>query len=78
MAVLCHQWVTQPGTTHLVDPVCRQKISLAPHAVLLMPLRGHTGHEMHPRGFASSEKSRLKKQTWPSSLKLCLVFLDSA
>ena len=24
MAVLCRQWVTQPGTTHLVDQVCRQ------------------------------------------------------
>ena len=47
------------------------------HAVLLMPLRGHTGHEMHPRSFTASEKSRLKKQTWPSSLK-CLVSLDSA
>ena len=52
-------------------------ISLAPHAVLLMPLRGRTGHEMHPRDFASSENSRLQKQTWPSRLK-CLVSLDSA
>ena len=42
-----------------------------------MPLRGHTGHEMHPRGFTASEKSSLKKQTRPSSLK-CLVSLDSA
>ena len=32
-------------------------ISLVPHAVLLMPLRGHTGHEMHPRGFTVSEKA---------------------
>ena len=37
------------------------RISLAPHAVLLMPLRGHTGHEMHPRGFTASEKA-----TWKS------------
>ena len=37
------------------------RISLAPHAVLLMPLRGHTGHEMHPRGLTALEKSRLKK-----------------
>ena len=27
------------------------KISLAPHAVLLMPLGGHISHEMHPCGF---------------------------
>ena len=29
------------------------RISLAPHAVLLMHLRGHTGHEKHPRGFTA-------------------------
>ena len=52
------------------------RISLAPHAALLMALRGHTGHEMHPRGLTALGKSRLVKQTWPSSLK-CLVSLDS-
>ena len=71
MAVLCHQWVTQPGTTHLVDQVCRQN-QFGTHAVLLMPLRGRTGHEMHARGFASSENSRLQKQTWPSKSAWCL------
>ena len=55
MAVLCHQWVTQTGTTQTVAV----RISLAPHAVLLMPLRGHTGHEMHPYGFTALQKSRL-------------------
>ena len=34
-------------------------ISLAPQAVLLMPLRGHKGHEMHPSGLIASKKSRL-------------------
>ena len=53
------------------------RINLAPHAVLLMPLRGHTGHEMYPRGFAASKNSRLQKQTWLSRLK-CMVSLDSA
>ena len=32
------------------------RISFAPHAVLLRPLRDHTGHEMHPRGFTALEK----------------------
>ena len=56
------------------------RISLAPHAVLSMPLRGHmyTGHEMHICGLTASEKSRLQKQTWPSSLKcFWLVSLDN-
>ena len=35
------------------------RISLAPHTVLLMPLRGHMDHEMHPHGLTVSEKSRL-------------------
>ena len=35
------------------------RINMAPHAVLLMPLRGHTGHEMYPRGLTALEKSRL-------------------
>ena len=52
-------------------------LSLVSHAVLLMPLRGHKGHEMHPCGFIVSEKSHLEKQTWPSILK-CMVSLDSA
>ena len=52
-------------------------LSLALHAVLLMPLRSHTGHEMHPHGFAALENSCLQKQTWPSKLK-CLMSLDSA
>ena len=38
------------------------RVSLAPHAVLLMPLSGHTGHEMHPRGLTASEKVGCKKR----------------
>ena len=34
-------------------------ISLALHAVLLMPLKGHTGHEMRLYGLIASEKSCL-------------------
>ena len=36
------------------------RISLAPHAVLLMPLRGPTGHEMNPNGFIVSQKAACK------------------
>ena len=32
------------------------RINLAPHAVLLMPFRGHTGHEMHPHTLTAFEK----------------------
>ena len=32
-----------------------RKASLAPHAVLLMPLRDHTGYEMHPYGLTALE-----------------------
>jgi len=35
------------------------RISLVPHAVLLMPLRGHTGHEIHLRGLKNVGKSHL-------------------
>ena len=36
------------------------RISLAPRAVLLMPPRGHTGHEMHPHGLRALEKAAYK------------------
>ena len=38
------------------------RISLTSHAVLLMPLRSHTSHEMHPRGLKESEKSPCKSR----------------
>ena len=32
------------------------------HVVLLMPLRGRTGHEMHPRGFTALQKVACKSR----------------
>ena len=39
------------------------RISLAPHAILLMPLRRHTVHEMHPRGLTASKKATCKSRS---------------
>ena len=50
--------MTQTGTTRR----SAVRISLAPHAVLLIPLRDHTGHEMHPRGFTTSQKTACKSR----------------
>ena len=44
------------------NPQGRPGLLLAPHAVLLIPLRGHTGHEMHPRGLTVSEKAACKSR----------------
>ena len=38
------------------------RISLGPRAALLMLLRGHKGHEMHPRGLTASEKATCKSR----------------
>ena len=46
------------------------RISLAFHAVLLMPLRGHTGHKMHPRGLKVLVKATCKSR--PVSSAWCL------
>ena len=49
----CVQYVTY---VHWHNPHCKLRLSyalirsLTPHAVLLMPLRGHTGLKMHPHG----------------------------
>ena len=55
-AVLCYQWVTKIGTTYRIAAI---RSSLAPLVVFIMPLKGYTGHEMHPRGLTALEIHKL-------------------
>ena len=38
------------------------RVGLASHEVLLMPLRGQTGHEMHPPGLTALKKAGCKRR----------------
>ena len=53
------------------------KINLVPHAVLLMPLREHTGHKIHPHDLTALKKPPVKRTPVYLVSGLCMFSLSS-